>query len=427
MTSLSLKHLTGYGLMGLPLAFAALPVYVLAPKLYGETFGLGLALTGLVLFGARLVDTLQDPFLGRWLDQLQADQLRRVFILAAAILMVCFTGMFNPLPHTTMGLASWLAIMLIGAYTAHSILQIGLLAWGAGLANADSERTRFSAAREVAAVSGVVLASLAYAFLQNSDLGRPGFSALFVICLSVALVVLLKWAPTPSSAVNGHGSFSFKQMWLPLKQAYVRRLVVIFWINGLGISIAASLSLFYIGDTLHAEHLTGPLLATYFVCGALSLPFWVRVSDRMGLALTWKASMVLSAIAFLAATQLGAGDIGPFILICCATGFALGADLALPPVLLAKGIPPTQAQLSGLYYGIWNLASKLSLAIAAGLGLPLLAWLGYQPGDSATSQALPWVYAGVPCLLKLIAAALLHYSPVITQEHTPCIAPLSAS
>ena len=30
-----------YGLMGAPLAMAALPVYIHTPKLYGEQFGLG--------------------------------------------------------------------------------------------------------------------------------------------------------------------------------------------------------------------------------------------------------------------------------------------------------------------------------------------------------------------------------------------------
>ena len=52
-------------------AMAALPVYVLAPKLYGDELGMSLGLLGAVLFGARLVDTLQDPWLGRVVDRWQ--------------------------------------------------------------------------------------------------------------------------------------------------------------------------------------------------------------------------------------------------------------------------------------------------------------------------------------------------------------------
>ena len=40
----------------------------------------------------------------------------------------------------------------------------------------------------------------------------------------------------------------------------------------------------------------------------------------------------------------------------------------------------------GAYFGWWNFATKLNLALAAGLALPLLAVFGYTPGardDSA--------------------------------------------
>ena len=50
-----------YGLLGLPLAFAALPVYVHVPRLYAETAGLPLALLGAILLGARLLDAGIDP------------------------------------------------------------------------------------------------------------------------------------------------------------------------------------------------------------------------------------------------------------------------------------------------------------------------------------------------------------------------------
>ena len=60
-----------YGLLGAPLAMAALPVYIHTPKLYGDELGLGLALTGAILLASRAVDTLQDPWLGRLADALR--------------------------------------------------------------------------------------------------------------------------------------------------------------------------------------------------------------------------------------------------------------------------------------------------------------------------------------------------------------------
>ena len=59
-----------YGGLGLPLAFVALPLYVLLPNHYATEFGVPLAWLGAVLLGARLFDAVVDPLLGRWADTL---------------------------------------------------------------------------------------------------------------------------------------------------------------------------------------------------------------------------------------------------------------------------------------------------------------------------------------------------------------------
>jgi Na+/melibiose symporter-like transporter len=62
-----------------------------------------------------------------------------------------------------------------------------------------------------------------------------------------------------------------------------------------------------------------------------------------------------------------------------------------------------------LHAGWWALIGKLSLALAAGLSLPLLQAWGYESGgrDPAALQALALAYGGLPCALKLMAAATL--------------------
>jgi len=67
-----------YGLLGLPLAFVALPLYVILPNHYARAFGAPLALLGAVLLAARLVDAVLDPWIGRWCDRLFARSVRAV-------------------------------------------------------------------------------------------------------------------------------------------------------------------------------------------------------------------------------------------------------------------------------------------------------------------------------------------------------------
>ena len=52
-----------YGLLGLPLAFVALPLYVSLPAHYAREHGVALGLLGLLLLAARCVDALADPWI----------------------------------------------------------------------------------------------------------------------------------------------------------------------------------------------------------------------------------------------------------------------------------------------------------------------------------------------------------------------------
>ncbi|HSD59424.1 MAG TPA: MFS transporter, partial [Burkholderiales bacterium] len=64
---------------------------------------------------------------------------------------------------------------------------------------------------------------------------------------------------------------------------------------------------------------------------------------------------------------------------------------------------------AGAYFGIWNFLNNLNLALAAGVALPLLAWLGYQPGSAQAGTALSMTYALLPSALKLAAALLASF------------------
>jgi Na+/melibiose symporter-like transporter len=141
------------------------------------------------------------------------------------------------------------------------------------------------------------------------------------------------------------------------------------------------------------------------------MPLWVRAVAWFGLARLWLAGMGLAVAAFVWATTLGSGDLLAFMAICIASGLALGADLALPSSLLAGVIQRAghSGRAEGAYFGWWNFATKLNLALAAGLALPLLSRFGYTPGtrDADALLALALAYGLLPCVLKLAAGALL--------------------
>lgn len=395
-----------YGLLGLPLAFVALPLYVVLPNHYAREFGVPLGTLGAVLLATRLFDAVIDPLIGRWCDRLYARSLRQVltFGAGAALLLACGFGMlFFPSTRDLDSLVAWAAAWLVVTYAAYSSLSVAHQSWGAMLGGDEAQRSRIVAWREGLGLAGVVLASIVPLLL-----GLPVTVAVF------AAALLLGWsawtrAPRPLAGRVEHAG----DIWLPLRRPAFRRLLAVFVLNGIASAIPATLVLFFIQDRLLAPTRMEPIfLGSYFLSAAASMPLWIRIVGRYGLPRSWMAGMLLAVAVFLWATQLEAGDNAAFVLVCALSGLALGTDLALPGAMLAGVIADAgdRGRSEGAYFGWWNFATKMNLALAAGLALPLLGLFGYVPGahDPAALNALTVAYCLLPCGLKLLAGALLY-------------------
>jgi Na+/melibiose symporter-like transporter len=279
----------------------------------------------------------------------------------------------------------------------------------------EAQRSRIVAWREGLGLLGVVTASVLPVLL-----GLPVTTAVFFVALvfgwwgwqrSVRPLTTMPHAVSETSATP-------TSIWQPFRQASFRRLLGVFMLNGIASAIPATLVLFFIQDKLAAPASFEPLfLGSYFLCAALSIPLWLAVVKRIGLARSWLVGMVLAMSVFVWASQVGDGQMLVFALICALSGVALGADLALPSALLAGVIQSQRAPASsgagagaGAYFGWWSFATKLNLALAAGLALPLLDLFGYAPGvrDAAALNALVVAYCVLPCVLKALAAASLY-------------------
>ena len=416
-----------YGLLGLPLAFVALPLYVILPNHYAREFGAPLALLGAVLLAARLVDAVLDPWIGRWCDRLCARSATALRVATGACAVVLALGLwgllFPPAPVRDAGIApllTWAGLLMAITYTAYSVVAVAHQAWGARLGGNEAQRSRVVAWREGLALLGVLMAAV-----LPGTLGLGATVSAFAVLLAVGW-----WAwsrsitPTPSRLAQGPSRVGAS----PLRQPAFLRLLAVFVLNGTASAVPATLVLFFVQDRLQASPAMEPaFLATYFLCAALSIPLWVRAVARLGLGRTWLLGMALAVLVFVWAATLGTGDVWPFLIVCALSGVALGTDLTLPSAMLAGliGQLGERGQREGAYFGWWSFAAKLNLALAAGLALPLLAWFGYVPGarDEAALQTLTFAYCLLPCLLKLLAGTALYALVIRPQQRTALAAP----
>ncbi len=408
-------QLAAYCMFSVPLLMTALPINILLPDFYNARTGLSLSLIGIVLFSTRLVDAVADPLLGAWVDaqKVGGSYLLPIFI-AAPVLALSFVLLLSP-PDALgdAGSALWLAVTLVGAYLGYSLGIVAYQAWGSELAGDDAGRARITGAREGAGLVGVLIGAV-----LPQAVGMPALIGVFLVALLLGVIVLARYAPQPQRteasvlrARQAAGGNPFASFVVPLASSRFRWLLLVFALNAVAPSITATVFQFFVADRLGLAGYTGAFLALYFIAGAASMPLWVRLAGRYSLHVVWLIGMLASVAAFVWAYWLDAGALWGFAAICVLSGVAFGADLALPPALLARVIDANGhgGQREGAYFGLWNFVNKLTLAIAGGIALPLLEGLGYLRGsqDAEALAALAFTYAVVPCALKLVAAALL--------------------
>lgn len=422
--ALRLTALLAYGMFGLPLALVALPIYVYVPQFYAERFGLSLTMIGTALLIARIFDAFIDPAFGLWIDRSRSRHgYPRFILLALPALIVGFIALFHPPAAVAAQPFAWFLASLSLVYAGFSLATIAHQSWGAALTQVQGERARLTATREGCGLLGVVIAAA-----LPSVAGIGWLSAVFVATLLVAAAVLLTIAPRPTTTAvaasrdlpgsttvaSQHGTLASLRE--PFRNQRFRWLFSVFVVNGIAAAIPATLFLFFARDGLQLGQYSGLFLVLYFVAAALSLPLWVALAKRRGEATAWLMSMLLAIAAFIWVYDLPAGALFGFGAVCVMSGFALGADLALPPALLAAVIARAghSGTREGSYFGAWSWATKMNLALAAGIALPLLEQLGYVPGrvDAGGMHALRVAYALLPCALKLLAAAVLWRAPL---------------
>jgi GPH family glycoside/pentoside/hexuronide:cation symporter len=400
-----------YGLLGWPLAFVAMPLYVVLPQHYGQNLGVPLAWLGVMLLLTRLADALIDPLLGRWADSLlrQTRRSLKVMGVAVVVLGVGFAAAFFPPVRGTLPLLLWCAAALVLTFLAFSLTSVMHLAWGTRLGGGTAQRARLVAWREGFGLMGVFMANV-----LATQAGLGWTTGVLWAALAIGMWALAK-APAPVEVpVNGHvGAHGVESppasLMLPWRVEGFRRLLGLFLLNGVSSAIPATLVLFFIQDRLQAMAWAPAFLGVYFLMAALSVPWWVRTAVRLGPMRAWALGMAMSIASFVGVLWLGVGDTWAYMAVCVAGGWALGADLTVPGTLLAGVVQRAghAQQAEGAYAGWWQWATKLNLALAAGLALPALQGMGYTPGarDAQALSALTLAYGLLPCVFKMCALA----------------------
>ncbi len=416
------SRLLAYALPGFVFAMPTLPVAISLPTMYSAE--LGLAAAGLALLIARAFDVVTDPAVGALSDRWQPRWGRRKpWIVAGALVGgVSLIQLFQPPPGVSFAYVTVWSLLL---YVGWTMVSIPYNAWGAEMSTDYHQRTRITSAREGAMLLGILLASaLPAAAVGLGMTEREALALLSWLAVSlggpfVAWMLIKVPDPLPREAAPSRAEFSWTRLkaeaLIVVENHPFRRLIGAWFINGLANGIPSALFLLFLDHRLQAgPGQRGALILMYFLCAVVAIPAWLALSKRHGKHRVWCWAMMMACAAFAWVPLLAPGDIWLFALVCAVTGFALGADLALPPALQADvvdlDVARTGRNRAGLFFALWGMATKLALAGAIGIAFPALAFFGFDTDGGGTPRglfALAVIYSLVPVVLKVVAIALV--------------------
>ena len=420
-SGLARTDLFAYGALALPLAFSGLPIYVYAPDFYTTYHGVPLALMGTVLLLIRLLDAVQDPVIGIVSDRWHH---RRLAIIGSglALLAVSFVMLYNP-PAGVAALP-WFAASMIGTAFAFSIVSINYNALGSLWSDKAWQKTAIVAAREGIGLAGLLIATLAPAFLQlefSVTRSYRIYAVLFAVASLISFIFFRRWSRRCAVTTSFPAAPDQRGIqWGALVRRPFGPLFLVYGLSSLASAIPGVLVIFFIRDRLQAGNLIGIFLAIYFISGIAGMPLWKAAAERIGNGRAWIAAMMTGAICFIGAYWLRSGDIFAYGAICFLSGVALGGELILPLAIASDMIDDTrQHARTAAIFSVLLFIGKLALALASGGAFALLSRSGYRPGSVPSVPAaamLSLVYALIPSGIKLASVVIAMLSPSLHKK-----------
>lgn len=422
--SLRLTTLLAYGLPSLPTTILTFPLFVLLPTFYAQDLGLGLGLVGAVLLGSRIWDAVSDPLVGILSDHINTPWGRRRPWMIAGTPLALISLWFLLVPGEDVG-GGYLLGWTIALYIGGTMILIPYNAWGAEISGHYHERARVTSFREIFVLVGGITAAVLVAVLQSDRAEALRITALIVVVtLPISVAIAVRFVPDQPKSLEQRLTFSRARAAVRSNKPF-QRLVAAFFLNSLANGFPITLFLLFVQHNLRADDtMLSWILGAYFVMALVSVPFWLVLSKRFGKHRVWTLAMILVCAFFIWVPLLGEGDAWWLLTISLFTGFGLGADLVLPPAMQADVVDLDELRhrekRTGVFFAVWSIALKLSLALAAGIAFPILEWVDFQRvvGDNLPGALLTLaiLYAIVPVIFKVAAIALMWRFPLTAAK-----------
>ena len=416
---LPLGAIAVYSLPPLGLGFMFMLVSLLLLKFSTDVLLIAPAAMGTIFMVSRLWDAVSDPLAGYLSDRTTSRfGRRRPFMAVSAIpIGLTFWMMWSPPAGLEGGgLVAWMAVAVLGFYSAMTLMIVPHTSLGAELTTNYHDRTRVFGVRQVGWNLGTfatLFAMYAFTRTENPRALAEEF-AVGAALVTTALIAVSVWRLRERSEFAGRGGANpYAAFADVMRNPHARLLLFVFFIESMGGATVGVLTIYFSEYVLMTPDWTVWYIGSYFAAATLSIPFWVPISKRTGKKPLWFASMIGTALGFGSCFLLEAGMTWQLVGIAAVLGMAGGCGNVVGPSIQADIIDwddhKTGERKEGAYFAAWNFVYKSATGITIGLTGFVLQGAGFEPnqvqGESAVF-AIRSLYSLFPLVCYALGALL---------------------
>ena len=439
--SIQKKHSLGlfYALPMVGMAFLMGPLAVLQ-GIYAKYFGLSLTSIAWALLISRLFDAVTDPMIGYLSDKhrLHSGTRKPLIVVGGVLFGVSSYFLFSPSPGVT---PEYFLIWILLFYLGHTLFDIPHLSWANDVCISSCEKNIFYGWRSLCLFIGMFLF---YTIPFLPIFGTNNFTPhtlrwaaiVAVCCLPVMLYISLINVPKgrcyaakkqKNSTVKTKKTLSDKASFL-LTSRPLLLFMAAFCLSGIGVGMWVSLIFLFVDAFLGLGEGFASLYLVALGGSILSLGIWYRLVSSIGKQLTWSVATFILFLGVMTTGLIEQEGANIFHVFPCITlvyiGFSAWNFIAssLLGDVVDYGTLKYGCDHSGVYFSIYTVCSKASVAIGSAIGLWTAEWYGFDAtattiqGEAAFGMRL--AIAWLPAPLILFSLFFIGLIPITARRHS---------
>ena len=426
------RVLVAYAVQNVGVSFLSTLFVVMYLKFATDRIGVPMFTMGAIFLVAKLWNAVADPIVGSWSDRTRNRWgRRRTWMLGSTLPFAWFTWMAWAPPAALAGheLTAWVAVSVLGFYSAMTAFQVPHSALGVELTHHPQSRNRVFAVKYVVQMIGLFGAFwVGISLVEGAETGRAGARWLGLIAGtgSALLVALpLPLLPKERTDYQGRGGVSILHALRDVSRNHEARLLLfIFFIEALGLGGLTVLVPFVTEYVMHRPDLTKAMLTVYTLAGVAGVPLWVWLARRFEKRKLWLVAMGMGAVGF--GMLLGLGENGwPLMVVSSlVAGTAQACGNSIGQALKADVIDldelRTGERKEGAYFAAWSFVNKLGNAMLASSAGFALGLAGYEKNVEQTElvkSTMVFLLGGMPLLGYTLGALAFSRFSLSEAQH----------